>query len=151
MTDKTLTVDEAARRIGAKRGEVVDVLDSPAGPVIAHRDGTRLIVVADDQPDAEGKTGLMFLANPHPHASKGGTVDFPIYAPHAEDDAAAEDEAESYDDLNVKALQALLDERGLDSKGVKAELVARLQEDDAAAAEDEAARVAAEAAAAAGA
>ena len=60
-----MTRDEAAAALNIKAKEVADVEDSPAGPVITTTDGVRYIVVPEDQPDANGKTGLMFLAAPN--------------------------------------------------------------------------------------
>ena len=59
-----------------------DVTDSPAGTVITTFDGVAYLVVPDDQPDADGQRGLMFLAAPH--ENYGGT--FPVYAGPPEPD-----------------------------------------------------------------
>jgi hypothetical protein len=55
---------KAAQLLGAKESEIVSIGDAPAGVVIATADGGAYIVVPDDRPDREGKTGLMLLAAP---------------------------------------------------------------------------------------
>ena len=77
-----MTRDEAAAALNIKAKEVADVEDSPAGPVITTTDGVRYVIVPEDQPDANGKTGLMFLAAPNltgdwpmPIYSQPGAVD----------------------------------------------------------------------------
>lgn len=50
---------EAARRLGAKRCEIVSVLDTDAGRIIETSDGTAVIDVPPDHPDGAGQTGLL--------------------------------------------------------------------------------------------
>lgn len=54
----------AARMLGCKPDEVVEVTHSDRGVVIDTGAGGRYIVVPDDQPDGEGKTGVMMLLDP---------------------------------------------------------------------------------------
>lgn len=87
MTDYT----EVARALGVKPDEIVDVTDSPAGLLITTAPATTYIEVPADRPDADGKTGLMFLAAPTERYR--GT--FPVYAQPgaAEAPAVVEDDA----------------------------------------------------------
>lgn len=81
--------DEAAAALNIKAKEVADVEDSPAGPVITTTDGVRYVIVPEDQPDANGKTGLMFLAAPN----LTGDWPMPIYAQPGAVDTEPEPEA----------------------------------------------------------
>lgn len=54
----------AAALLGIPAREVAEVGNTPAGDVITTRDGVAYVLVPDDTPDAEGKTGLMLLAAP---------------------------------------------------------------------------------------
>lgn len=74
MTPPTAVL-QAARRLGIPTSEVATVDDSPAGPVITTADGNRYIDCRE--PDADGKTGVMFLAPP----SDGYRGTFPVYSP----------------------------------------------------------------------
>lgn len=47
-----------------KRNEVVDAYDAPGGTVVTTFDGQTYIIVPEDKPDAEGKTGVMWLSAP---------------------------------------------------------------------------------------
>lgn len=76
----------AARRLSMPVEEIAAVEDSPAGTIITTVDGTRMIDVPDDTPDAEGKTGLMLLVKPDPKRLYA----FPVYAAPADDDEAVE-------------------------------------------------------------
>lgn len=67
---------EAAKLLSIEESEVHDVADSPAGTVVKTHDGATYIIVPEDNPDAEGRHGVMFLAAPH--KNYGGT--FPVYA-----------------------------------------------------------------------
>lgn len=74
--------DEKQRRDG-KRNEIVDANDSPGGTVVTTLDGQTYIIVPEDRPDAEGKTGVMWLNAP-PRVI-GGKVEtyngtFPVFA-----------------------------------------------------------------------
>ena len=71
-----MDITEAAHTLGMAEREIDDVLDSPAGPIVKTTDGQTYVIVPADHPDAEGKTGLMFLAAPHDRYI--GT--FPVYA-----------------------------------------------------------------------
>lgn len=67
---------EAARLLSLQEDEVHDVADSPAGVIVKTGDGVDYVIVEPDNPDAEGRHGVMFLAAPT--ANYGGT--FPVYA-----------------------------------------------------------------------
>ncbi|MGE0795835.1 MAG: hypothetical protein AB7H43_15270 [Acidimicrobiia bacterium] len=83
----------AARRLGAKRSELVSIERTADGVVIGTADGKYLIEVPDDRPDAEGKTGLMLLQDPHPRSGRGASTAFPVFARAVEgDDSASADE-----------------------------------------------------------
>lgn len=64
MSKVQMTRAAACQLLGCSSSELVDVLDSPAGPVFRMSDGNRYINVAEDTPDADGKSGLMFLEAP---------------------------------------------------------------------------------------
>lgn len=73
-------IEQASKLLGVPEREIANVEDSPAGTIITQTDGSRLIDVT--VPDAEGKTGLMFLVAPtDPYRGS-----FPVYAWPAEDD-----------------------------------------------------------------
>lgn len=69
--DKT----DAARLLGVPVTEIAEVLDSPAGDLITTADGQTYVHLPDDQPDASGRTGLMFLQPPHDRY----VGSFPVY------------------------------------------------------------------------
>lgn len=142
---------EAAQRLSVLETEISDAIDSPAGAVIVTRDGVAYVDVPVDRPDAEGKTGLMFLAAPT--ANYGGN--FPVYAqPGAvdtDDDVVLEitaiDPAEA-----AAAVAALLGAPAANTPPADPALPPHLQTataEEAATAAAEAERVAAEEAAAA--
>jgi hypothetical protein len=86
-----LTKSAAALLLGVPAREVDTIADSPAGVVITTIDGTAMLHVADDNPDAEGKTGLMLLAAPteNPVATINGVTTwngFPVFASYELDD-----------------------------------------------------------------
>lgn len=66
----------AAARLGIAETELVDVFVEDAGVVYTTTDGQAYIDVPAVRPDADGKTGLMFLAAPT--ATYAGT--FPVFA-----------------------------------------------------------------------
>lgn len=76
----------AAKALSLEESEISDVVDSDAGPLITTTDGQTYIVVPEDQPDADGKTGVMFAKAPH--EKYGGT--FPVYAQPGADEEAEE-------------------------------------------------------------
>lgn len=88
MTPPTAVL-QAARRLGIPTSEVATVDDSPAGPVITTADGNRYIDCRE--PDADGKTGVMFLAPP----SDGYRGTFPVYTPFKADEEQEEEPAPS--------------------------------------------------------
>ena len=67
---------EAAELLSIEEAEVHDVAESSAGTCVKTHDGVTYIIVPQDNPDAEGKFGVMFLAAPTERY--GGT--FPVYA-----------------------------------------------------------------------
>lgn len=69
--------EEAAAALGLRENEIADVEDSPAGPVIETTDGVRYVIVPEDQPDADGDHGIMFLAAPN---EMGGSWPIKVYA-----------------------------------------------------------------------
>lgn len=75
----------AARMCGMKPSEVVDVADEDAGTIITTFDGGRLIWVPDGHPDADGQTGLMWLAvptvtDPETGEARPVVTEFPVFA-----------------------------------------------------------------------
>lgn len=88
MTPKEnhMNIADAAAALSMGEDEITSVESSPAGPVITIHDGTRYIVVPDDLPDADGKTGLMWLEAPNPDF----TYSFPIFTPSPDDVAELE-------------------------------------------------------------
>jgi hypothetical protein len=68
--------------LGMPPSELGDPMDSPGGLVIESlADGLRYIVVPEDNPDADGKTGLMFLGAPQLEGDRVYVGNFPVYAP----------------------------------------------------------------------
>jgi hypothetical protein len=80
----TITKEEAAVKLGCPHHEVSGTVDTATGDVIAMADGSSYILVPEDNPDAGGKTGLMYHRLPHEDYS--GT--FPVYELTAEEAAA---------------------------------------------------------------
>lgn len=68
---------EAAAALALRENEVADVEDSPAGPVVTTTDGVRYVIVSEDNPDADGDHGIMFVAAPN---ETGGPWPIKIYA-----------------------------------------------------------------------
>lgn len=70
------TNHDAARLLGMKTSEIASVEDTDAGVVIGTTDGVYTIVVPEDHPDAEGKTGPMYYGAPsNPYRGSA-----PVYA-----------------------------------------------------------------------
>lgn len=61
-TKEIMSVEEAARRLGAKVSEVVSVQAHSHGTVVVMAAGTKTLLC--DVPDGEGKTGIMLLERP---------------------------------------------------------------------------------------
>ena len=59
-----VTIDDIARVLGMKPSEITDVEEASAGLVVRFTDGTAMVNVPGDQPDAAGQTGWMLLAAP---------------------------------------------------------------------------------------
>lgn len=90
MTAPTAHLD-AARLLGIPVREIADVGDSPAGTLITTTDGVIYVHVPEEAPDADGKSGLMYLAKPH---SNDAPVGFPVFAQETDEDAPTEDAAD---------------------------------------------------------
>jgi hypothetical protein len=74
---------------GLSDSELVDFADAPGGFTFDTRDGVRYIDVPADAPDADGKTGLMYVVAPD--VAGGYRGDFPVYVnPPAEEPAPVE-------------------------------------------------------------
>lgn len=105
-------LQEHAARIGMAVDELVTVEDSPAGIVYTCRDGSRLVDVPTDRPDAGGKTGLMFLVAP----TVNYRGSFPVYEQPLDDDTDLDtfgvDLGWLYEHLDG-ALEALVDDHVL--------------------------------------
>lgn len=68
---------EAAEIVRVRPSEIVSVREAPEGLVITIRPSTAYVLVPEDRPDAEGKTGLMLLwPTPSPSTNRA----FPVYA-----------------------------------------------------------------------
>ncbi len=88
---------DVARDLGMKNAEILAVEDSEAGLIVDVFDGTRLVIVPEDNPDADGKTGVMYLVAPVSATGQPYTGDAPIFAQPGADvvddaDAIADDE-----------------------------------------------------------
>ncbi len=90
----TPTEEQAVAKLGCPIEEIGAVADTDAGVVILMADGSSYIDVPADQPDAEGKTGLMY--HDAPHEDYSGT--FPVYAPVASAPPAAVEPAPETED-----------------------------------------------------
>lgn len=93
MTKETTVSNEIlladiAHDLGMKEAEIIDAIDSEAGLVVAIADGTQLIIVPPETPDADGKTGVMFFTAPTLPGDKEYTGDFPVYSQPLETDPA---------------------------------------------------------------
>lgn len=74
----TITQEEAATAVGMKPREVVAWEQTADGLLVTTHDGVVSIVVPEDRPDGEGKTGLMLFVKPNPEA----LYSCPVFAPH---------------------------------------------------------------------
>lgn len=90
-----MTKTEAARALSIEEAEVRQVSDSPAGPIVQTTDGVLYVIVPEESPDADGKTGLMFLAAPHPRYNGP----FPVYSQPRE---AGADEGEPVESASTE-------------------------------------------------
>ena len=84
-----MKIEQAAEVLGAKSSEVVEVVDTDDGVVITMVSGTQHIVVPEDRPDYEGKTGLMLFRKPNPDAVYAAPVfaaDPDVEAPVVDDE-----------------------------------------------------------------
>jgi hypothetical protein len=80
-----VTVEQVARELGMKPGEIASIEDSPAGLVVSFPGGTAMVNVPKDAPDVEGKTGWMWLAVPPMKPGKVYQGEFPVYAQPVEE------------------------------------------------------------------
>jgi hypothetical protein len=74
-----LTIAAAAQIMGCPVSEIVEVGESPAGDLITTFDGNVFIIVPDEAPDYDGKTGLMFLVSPVPPSGLPYLGGFPVF------------------------------------------------------------------------
>lgn len=70
------TKADGARALSIEENEVATVADSPAGLIVITTDGVHYVVVDEDNPDAAGRHGVMFLVPPK--LPYHGT--FPVYS-----------------------------------------------------------------------
>jgi hypothetical protein len=117
-----LTIDEAAKLMHCPVWEILAVDESPAGDLITTFDGNTMVLVPEDRPDFDGKTGLMFLVAPVPPEGRPYVGGFPVYTNPPADDmpvvAPAADAGER--DLGVPTKDELLArarELGIDADG----------------------------------
>jgi len=104
----TVDLENLAKRLGAAEREIVMTVETEAGVVAHFFDGTSYIDVPKTKPDADGKTGLMYLRAPTAEPTA-----FPVFAgnvpdaPHptaaAEPEAAAEGEPEGEPDAGEQS------------------------------------------------
>ena len=86
--------------------------------------GEKVVPVEEPEPVVEEEVTVF-----HPEAAAADGNPFPEEEP-------VEEEPVDYDSMTVAMLRDLLNERGLPVSGVKAELIARLEEDDASLSEE---------------
>lgn len=98
-------LEEHAARLGIATAELVDVEDSPAGIVYTCRDGSRLVDVPADRPDAGGRTGLMFLVAP----TENYRGSFPVYEQPLDDDELAAVFNPTVESFDAGYIEQLLD------------------------------------------
>lgn len=79
------TIADGARALRLPENEIAAVQDSPAGLIVETTDGNACVVVPPESPDAEGKTGVMFLRLPEKYQGS-----FPVYTQPVEPDAEPE-------------------------------------------------------------
>jgi len=118
----TLTLAEASAIAGMKE-EIVGVDVAPAGDVIHVKDGTVLVLVPEDEPDAEGKTGLMFLVAPLNEKGKYlGT--FPVYSQPTDEPTGEIDELAELAAANIETVKAYAEDHPHDLEAIIAGEVA---------------------------
>lgn len=106
---------EAAAALGLRENEIADVEDSPAGPVIETTDGVRYVIVPEDQPDADGDHGIMFLAAPN---ETGGSWPIKVYA----QPGAVDTEVDTETDGDAQADEAGTEAQASDTEPVDTEV-----------------------------
>lgn len=116
---------DACNMLGCADSELVDIFDAPAGVLYEMSDGNTFIDVSADNPDSDGKTGLMFAVAP---AAPGGYKgDFPVFTNPPEEparDLGIELLAMSKDELLAHARDLGIDVKGNWSKDRIAETIA---------------------------
>lgn len=90
MTTVDANIARAAKTLSMRPTDITSADEAPAGFVIGTADGVSYIDVPADHPDADGKTGLMFLVKPNPER----TYTFPVYAPHEDEQPVDEPPAD---------------------------------------------------------
>lgn len=130
-----------ARKLGMKASEVLSTEEAPAGLVVRLFDGTVLIDVPADQPDGEGKAGVMFLVAPD-GVKPDQPLGFPVYAlpvddlPELDDDECEPDDDGDHDavpsaleELSKPELVALAEKAGVEHKATwsKARIIAAIE------------------------
>ncbi len=112
-----LSIAAAAHIMNCPEHEIIAVADSPAGDMITTFDGNTFVVVPDDAPDFDGKTGLMFLVPPVPPNGRPYVGDFPVFTNPPDDAYPSPEEIESEGR-----------ELGIESSASKDELIDRARE-----------------------
>lgn len=69
--------ESAAKALGMAEREIAGVEQTEHGVVVRQTDGSSYIDIPEDQPDANGRTGLAYFAAP----CKGYAGVFPVFAP----------------------------------------------------------------------
>lgn len=92
-----LTIDDAVALTQALPTEIAHLGEDEVGPLITMTSGATYVVVPADQPDAEGKTGVMLRWAPNPKSS----YICGVYAPPVTDDPEVEAEAEKQHQARV--------------------------------------------------
>lgn len=123
MSTVNANIARAAKILSMRPADIVEADEAPAGFVMTTRDGVRMVDVPEDQPDAEGKTGLMLLVKPNPKR----TYAFPVYAQPVDADDETEPESETEPQVpappragrgsGVKAWRKFADAVGVDLGG----------------------------------
>lgn len=84
---KTISRIEAAEKLGIPVNEVTDVAASQAGDIIVTNDGQGYIVVPEDNVDAAGRHGVMYLTVPDNYGDA-----YSVYSPPADLELPSRDE-----------------------------------------------------------
>jgi len=76
-----MDLNQICQRLGAAKKEIISVVDHELGVIVDHL-GTKYIIVPDEKPDGDGKTGLMYLEQPKDGSNKPVSTTFPVFTPH---------------------------------------------------------------------